>query len=691
MKRAIPILIMLAAIAGGAFWYLRNRPDAAQSAQRAAELAPAGAVIFLEMPDVARTLKRWEETALRQISLEPEWQAFAGRLDEFLFSSLPEQNLGEAFALLKEADPASFFAAIMDPNAESKQYLVGFSYRGKKTAVKSAIERWKKTVAGRLSNVESVLTPHGETEIESVRSAGASMAFAYRDNWFFLASDVPMMRALLDRYSKPAGTLGKEARYLECLRQALPEADFHLYLNAEEMQKSQARAHAALMEEMKKNGGTATFSEPLALQPADDDTKAMFYSVKLEGRNMRSRLYYDLPKVPVFQPAAHRLAGFNGGHTLAYGAINLAGAEEWWWKSFHEKTTDLRGSPAGADALAAKGLKPADALKIFGPELSIHASWDPLSPMPSAFAAVELRDPAQARKYVEALVEQTSASAGGAPTKKEEHGTTFWFGSGGFLIPEPTMALNEKHLILSLDHASAVSAVKQFSEKNARFDQAPAFQAVRNQLPSPAGAVLHVDMARLVEVAYSKARPFIANGIIGNPSASKYLDAGKLPQPGIFTKHLGPLVATHANVPGGIAIESLGPLPLEATAIPAASAAAYFLIARPMMAPGGTAPAARLTRTDTDLEAIRTQLQFYEIRNGAFPSTEQGLKALVSKPAGEPQPKRWTQLLPEIPADSWGTPYQYRYPSTKGSIDGFDVFSAGEDKMPNTADDIGNW
>jgi general secretion pathway protein G len=105
----------------------------------------------------------------------------------------------------------------------------------------------------------------------------------------------------------------------------------------------------------------------------------------------------------------------------------------------------------------------------------------------------------------------------------------------------------------------------------------------------------------------------------------------------------------------------------------------------------GNVDQTRMTRADADIETIKTQLQFYDVRNGGFPSTEQGLRALVERPSGDPQPRKWSQLMPDIPLDPWGTPYHYRYPSTKNSKDGYDLFSPGKDKQPNTADDIGNW
>lgn len=100
---------------------------------------------------------------------------------------------------------------------------------------------------------------------------------------------------------------------------------------------------------------------------------------------------------------------------------------------------------------------------------------------------------------------------------------------------------------------------------------------------------------------------------------------------------------------------------------------------------------ARYARCDQDIENIKTQLQMYEVTNGTFPSTEQGLRALVEMPSGDPAPRRWRQLMQDVPLDPWGTPYVLRNPASKSQKDPYDLFSCGKDKTPNTADDIGNW
>jgi general secretion pathway protein G len=96
------------------------------------------------------------------------------------------------------------------------------------------------------------------------------------------------------------------------------------------------------------------------------------------------------------------------------------------------------------------------------------------------------------------------------------------------------------------------------------------------------------------------------------------------------------------------------------------------------------------TRVDADVKATTTQLNLYQAMNGFYPTTEQGLKALVTPPDSEPKPRQWRQLLSKVPIDPWGNPYIYVTPG-KHNPDTFDIYSAGPDRKADTADDVGNW
>lgn len=101
---------------------------------------------------------------------------------------------------------------------------------------------------------------------------------------------------------------------------------------------------------------------------------------------------------------------------------------------------------------------------------------------------------------------------------------------------------------------------------------------------------------------------------------------------------------------------------------------------------GGNVEYARHERVAADIQSISTQLKLYEAMNGFYPTTEQGLQALVTQPTTEPQPERWYQLFKELPKDPWNNNYIYLNPGRKNPS-GFDLYSAGPDRKPDTPDD----
>lgn len=101
---------------------------------------------------------------------------------------------------------------------------------------------------------------------------------------------------------------------------------------------------------------------------------------------------------------------------------------------------------------------------------------------------------------------------------------------------------------------------------------------------------------------------------------------------------------------------------------------------------------AQITRAKADIGQIESALKFYRLDNFAYPSSEQGLEALVTKP-NDPNVKNWKTggYLDRVPKDPWGNPYLYLNPGNNGEID---VYTLGADGRPGgegTNADIGNW
>ncbi len=111
----------------------------------------------------------------------------------------------------------------------------------------------------------------------------------------------------------------------------------------------------------------------------------------------------------------------------------------------------------------------------------------------------------------------------------------------------------------------------------------------------------------------------------------------------------------------------------------------------------GQLDAARVGTTKTQIKQLESALAFYHMDNGRYPSTEQGLQALVQKPASAPEPRSYRAggylTGGALPLDGWSSPFQYQAPGSHNPT-GFDLWSLGADAAPGGQDtdtDVGNW
>ncbi len=102
---------------------------------------------------------------------------------------------------------------------------------------------------------------------------------------------------------------------------------------------------------------------------------------------------------------------------------------------------------------------------------------------------------------------------------------------------------------------------------------------------------------------------------------------------------------------------------------------------------------ARIVKAKQDIQAMESALNLYRLDNYNYPTTEQGLQALVTRPTTPPEPPNWKAggYLDQMPTDPWGNPYQYLSPGQHGD---FDLYSMGADGQLNGQGvnaDITNW
>ncbi|MCU0975681.1 MAG: type II secretion system major pseudopilin GspG [Steroidobacteraceae bacterium] len=107
----------------------------------------------------------------------------------------------------------------------------------------------------------------------------------------------------------------------------------------------------------------------------------------------------------------------------------------------------------------------------------------------------------------------------------------------------------------------------------------------------------------------------------------------------------------------------------------------------------GRVDEARVTKAQSDIRTLGTALDLYRMDNYTYPSTDQGLRALVEKPA-DPNVRNWKAggYVQKLSKDPWGNDYQYQFPGTRGGE--YDLWSLGADGQPGgegVASDVGNW
>lgn len=107
----------------------------------------------------------------------------------------------------------------------------------------------------------------------------------------------------------------------------------------------------------------------------------------------------------------------------------------------------------------------------------------------------------------------------------------------------------------------------------------------------------------------------------------------------------------------------------------------------------GRVDEAQISKVKTDVAALESALDLYRLDNFQYPSTDQGMDALVSKPSGDPEPRNWKAggYIKRLEKDPWGNDYQYLNPGEHGEVD---IFSMGEDGQvggEGLATDVGNW
>lgn len=107
----------------------------------------------------------------------------------------------------------------------------------------------------------------------------------------------------------------------------------------------------------------------------------------------------------------------------------------------------------------------------------------------------------------------------------------------------------------------------------------------------------------------------------------------------------------------------------------------------------GRSDQAKVVKAQQDVMALESAMELYKLDNGFYPSTDQGLEALVVRPSTQPEPRNWKAggYIKRLRKDPWGNDYQYLSPGNHGEIDIFSLGANGQPGGEGLDAEIGNW
>jgi len=562
--RRILLLILALAIAAFAGWYYWNLSQRISSAPVSA-LLPRETIFLAHVPDFNRTSDEWHHSDIYQLYREPAVQDFLRKpLGNLPKTDAASQTLRE----IEQLDPKHAFLALTSADNNNPKFVGGFRFRGDQEEAERIISKWRSTFSEQTPAAKREKLQYQRHEIELVTAAPFTLATTYDRPWFFAATDVTELKALLDRADhrskNPKGTLDNDEAYRTAISHRPSNYAAFLYLQPKIFSERIAALRAAVRST--PSPGEATMVEKM---------RCIAGSMRFENGKIHDVVFLGMPKLE------HQV-------TLARSSISLGTKETFFYLSMllnlGDKIDTLNQAAAFAgtkvlQALADSGVTADDWKAAFGLELASLADWPSTAHWPSLLLTLPVTDAAKAGKITDAL---TRADEGATWTQTEKEGVRYFSkqSAASLVAVTPTIALSNRILIAGLNPVSVEEAMKRSEAGSAGLSDSQTYKAADRLLPAPTNFFAYIDTALLYSRLDASLRPMLLMAAAFMPAVAGSIDASKLPSPEIITKHLSPIVSSQRYDHDGYVAESVGPITLDQSAIGVAILSSFGTAAR---------------------------------------------------------------------------------------------------------------
>jgi len=552
MKRII-FLVIAGAVAAFAGWYVWNLSQQALSAS-VSVLLPRETIFLAHMQDFNRTRDQWHQSDVYQLYSEPAVQDFLSKP----LATLPKKDAAsQTLREIEQLDPKNVFFALTSIDNNSPKLVGGFRFRGSIADAERVIGKWRLTFLEKNPGAKREKLQYERHEIELVTTATFTLATTYDRPWFFAATDLTELKALLDRAERrvknPEQILDNDERYRAAVSRRPTDYAVFFYLQPKTFAKRLATLRAAVQSPAAANQRTML-----------EKVRTISGVTRFENGKIHDLLFLGMPKLEQDVPLTRSSLTLGTKETFFYLSMLLNLGEK-------IDTLNLAAGIGGAmqklfQAFSDSGITADDWEAAFGVELGSLADWPSSAHWPSLLLTLPVKDMTKAAEIIEAA---TRADDTAIWTRTEKNGVRYFSmqSPANLIAVTPTIALSNRILIAGFNPVSVEEAVKRSGGTSSELADSQVYKAAERLLPAPTNFFAYVDSALLYSRLDASLRPMLLMAAAFMPALRDSVDLGKLPSPEVITKHLSPIVSSQRYDRDGYVAESVGPITLDQSVI----------------------------------------------------------------------------------------------------------------------------
>jgi hypothetical protein len=528
MKRPIAGGLLLLIIAIGVFAWLQNQNSVSSS-----QIAPAGCVVYFELPNLIQTAKRWPETALCQLLAEPSVERFLRQP----VSKIP-QNYQSAWASIWALRCSAFFFGITDSNRES--WVCGFQSSADQKVWRREINNISSSLFGQ--SVQELALDHDAQTRPGQVEAGKNGSLTYcvqAGSWILLSRSIDLLTEASRNVRMASGGLQSVQLFRDCRSNVKDDYDILCFVRG--------RPSIDLSKGFRWRFRDDAFQ---------DTPRAVMAATAIDGTQLRDTIFTLTDAPAPDNPLDRKGLQMTSSTTIGYLASRIDLSEILRWSD--ELSGEWPPAKTVRDYLGeAKSFgidsQELDALISYG---EIIVDRDPNADSLNAAFLLGVTDSEKVQRVIDQITMERFPDRCRRIEVASVPAYVIQLGGNVSIVT----GLVDRQLLVAWSGSEFAELVHRLQSHSAGLENNPQFKAIVKSVEKPADLFVYVDAKTGFESLYDASRPMLVFGVALIPALSQYIDAMTFPETGEVSKHLSPIVLSRHRVAHGVVDESVGPI-----------------------------------------------------------------------------------------------------------------------------------